>query len=89
MRSGKPMPDTQMDVGTIDSEFDLLVEIYDVDLINIVYRACIRAENSQTNQHSSSFCVTYKTGEKSKDKNDQNRICIQREANWFEPLEHV
>ena len=56
-----------------------------------VYRSCIRAENPKTDQNSNSFCVTLVTGSivEAEDKNDMNRICIQREANWFEPLEQI
>ena len=58
---------------------------------NTLYRSCIRAENPKTDQHSNSFCVTFLTGSimVAEDKNDLSRICIQREANWFEPLEQI
>ena len=58
---------------------------------NMTYRACIRAENPQTEQSSNSYCVTFVTGSiiYAKRKKDINRICIEREANWFEPLDQI
>ena len=55
------------------------------------YRSCIRAENPQTEQSSNSFCITFVTGsiEEAPNKDESSRICIQREENWFQPLEQI